>query len=305
MADDKQILRQAATALRNEDKAEARRILKPILQANPTADAWFLAANAMETDEQAIACLKKAIALDSWHANANRMLLKLEGTKTINERIRDTSTQEVVSVSPTATPLPKLKRKPRATKVDTRAARRRMWTRVGCVSFFVVSFSCSVMTFSLIGLVPGVIGAFIQATGGPPPVTEFDGVPIEDVQNAALFIEPAVSEQATDRQVNVLEHGYVHEYSFDARAGDEYAIYIQFMSFSSTNVDGNTLVIDPNGDLTNSCVSLGESGILGGEGNITIECQIGITGTWHVRVVGINGESVGAYFAGVERIAGF
>ncbi len=301
MADDKEILKQAAVALRNEDKASARRILKPLLQANPTADAWFLAANAMESDEQAIVCLKKAVELDSWHAKANRMLLKLEETKTINERIRETSTQPAISV-PVTGPLPELKRKPRANKSDVRASRRRMWTRVGCGSFLLASFACSVMTFSLIGLVPGAIGAFIQFTGGPPPITELDGIPIEDVPNAALFIEPAVSEEATDRQVNVLEHGYVHEYSFEARTGDEYAIYIQFMSLSSSNVDGNTIVIDPSGTISTHCTSLGQGGLLGGEANVTINCIIDEPGTWHVRVLGINGESVGAYFAGIDRL---
>lgn len=304
MADEKQLLKQAALALRNEDKATARRILKPLLQNNPSADAWFLAANAMDQDEQAITCLKKAIALDPWHAKASRMLLKLEDVKPINERMRETSTQEVVAAyEPVPTPLPNMRPAVRQKKVDRQASNRRLWTRIGCFSFFLAALSCSLMTFSMIGLLPGVIGAFIQATGGPPPVTRLGDVPIEDVPNAALYIEPSVIEEASDQQVNVLEHGYVHEYSFYGNAGEEYAIYIQFMSFASTNVDGNTVVIDPDGEITRDCVALGESGILGGEGNVTISCILERSGTYRVRVLGINGESVGAYFAGVERLS--
>ena len=307
MADEARVLMQAKRAIRGADKAGARRILKPLLQEKPTAEAWYIAAQSMDSEAQAITCLKKALVLDEWHVQANRLLLKLEGAPSLEEVARKRETQNATTVSTdSVAPLPDLKRKPRVKKVDSARRRRRMWTRVGCVSFMVMSFACSVFTFSLIDLVPGVIGAFIQFTGGPPPITELDGRPIEEVENAAYFIEPALSEDATSQQVNVLEHGYVHEYRFSGRVGEDYAIYVQFMSVAASDVDANTLVLDPDGNVVGRdvCLPLGEAGLLGGQGNVTINCSLNRTGEWRMRVLGINGESVGAYFAAIERLDG-
>ena len=241
--DEKVVLREAAVALREGRKAGARRVLKPLLKSNASADAWFLAANASENKSQAINCLKKALEIDQWHERANRMLLKLEGAPSLD----DLPPRGEPQAEPTNAPLPELKRNLRHQK-DTRQARRRIWNRVGCFSVVILMFGCSTFTFSVLGVIPGAIGAFIQFTGGPEPIVSLDGIPVQDVQNAALFIEPMVSEEIDGQSVNVLDHGYVHEYSFYARSGDEYAIYVQFVSLDMSGVDANTIVLDPDGN---------------------------------------------------------
>lgn len=73
-------------AIRAGDQARARRLLKPVLQDEPSADAWTLAAMVTETNDQAIKCLRKALAIDEWHSEANRMLSRLEKVGSLYDR---------------------------------------------------------------------------------------------------------------------------------------------------------------------------------------------------------------------------
>jgi hypothetical protein len=50
------------------------------------------------------------------------------------------------------------------------------------------------------------------------------------------------------------------------------------------------------------CWFLGEKGLLGGQGNTSFECRINATGTWRLHILGIKGETTGAYFVGVETL---
>ncbi|MFW5709095.1 MAG: hypothetical protein ACOCX5_02625 [Chloroflexota bacterium] len=79
-------LNQVKRAIRQGDKQQARVLLKPLLKENPSADAWTLAAMVTDTREQAIKCLKRALAIDEWHTDANRMLSQLEQIKSADER---------------------------------------------------------------------------------------------------------------------------------------------------------------------------------------------------------------------------
>ena len=65
-------------ALDGDNKAQARELLKPLLQMNPDADIWVLAAKSVESDEHAILCLKNALQQDPNHAEATHMLQQLE-----------------------------------------------------------------------------------------------------------------------------------------------------------------------------------------------------------------------------------
>lgn len=73
-------------AIKAGDQARARKLLKPILQQAPSADAWTLAAMVTENDQQAVKCLKRALALDEWHSTANRMLYEIENVASASER---------------------------------------------------------------------------------------------------------------------------------------------------------------------------------------------------------------------------
>ena len=298
-------IKSVALALREGDKARARREVKALLEREPTADAWFLAANAMDGKEQAIRCLKKAIELDNWHVKSNRMLLELEGTPEHDiELLRKRQAEELAN-SPGMKDLSEITRQRKTMAFQVRARRRRRFNRILLICFLVLSVTCSTLTMSLIGVIQGPLRFVIEAFGGPPPVYELDGLPVEDVPFAAATIEPARSVEASSQDVNVLEAGYVHEYRFEARSGEEVYGYVQFMSVSASDVSSNTVIINPQGQITDYsvCEFLGDSGILGGEGNVTFTCRINITGEWRVRILGIGGESVGAYFIGVESLS--
>lgn len=292
-------LREVALALREGDKARARRLLKPLLQEQPTADIWYLAAHSLDDKDQQIACLKRALKRDPWHSKSNRMLAKLESI----DELEAVTLPEIPPEQPVE-PLPELQRHTREQEFQRRHKRRRWRTRLGCLGSILLSMSCSLFTFSLIGMVPGAIGAVTQLLGGPAPVTEIDGVPIEDIEDAPAIMTPSQSSEASSQQVDVLDHGYLHEYTFEARSGQEVAIYVQFMSVNAADVNANVRILDPDDLIVppETCPSLGEDGLLGGEGNVTFNCFINRTGTWKVRVLGINGESIGAYFVGVETL---
>ena len=71
-------INQIKQAIKAGDTAKAKQLLKPILKENPSADAWTLAAYIMDDPQQQIKCLRKALSLDEWHSEANRMLYNLE-----------------------------------------------------------------------------------------------------------------------------------------------------------------------------------------------------------------------------------
>lgn len=328
---DSNLLKRAAEAIKAGDKARARQILKPVLKSSPSAEAWYLAANAMETDEQAITCLKKALAIDEWHAPSNRMLLKLEKVESIVTRkplnmgesqpetdnppeSRFRTQQQPVKpglqyvtqeVAAQIQPLPDIQRQGRTMEYQKREAARRVRRRFGCAMLLLLQMSCGMLTLGMVGAFPGAVGTLTQLLGGPPPVTELEGTPIKDVPNAAATMQPSQSHVATGRDVDIMDHGYNHEYTFAARVGEEVAGYVQFMSLSADNVSKNVLILDPDDEIVTSeqvCAFLGEDGLLGGEGNVTFTCRINKTGLWKVRILGIEGESIGAYFVGVEQL---
>ncbi|MBN1284461.1 MAG: hypothetical protein JXB47_03605 [Anaerolineae bacterium] len=71
-------LREVKAAIQQGDKQRARVLLRPILQKDPTADAWYLAARVASSREQAAQYLQRALRLDSNHAPAKKMLAHLK-----------------------------------------------------------------------------------------------------------------------------------------------------------------------------------------------------------------------------------
>ncbi len=298
-------LQRAAEAIKEGDRTRARQLLKPVLTSDQqSADAWFLAAHAVEREDQKIACLKKALALDEWHPGANRMLSKMQQVESVitreplvreeDERSRQQLEQYRLEKAGTHV----------RSQAEKRRDRQRGWRRFGCAMVVVLNLSCALFTFSLIGLFPGFIGTLAELTGGTAPVRQIDGVPIEDIANAAATIQPSQSKDAPSQGVDVLDHGYNHEYTFEAIAGDEVLGYVQFMSVSAADVTRNVIILDPTDQIVqpDECRFLGEEGLLGGQGNTTFECLIQQTGIYRVRILGITGQSVGAYFIGTETL---
>jgi hypothetical protein len=236
-----------------------------------------------------------ALSLDPWHAEANRLILNYPPEDTADK----------VALDPPTTPLPKFDRSQvRQTEFQRRASRHKRLTRYSCLMGLLLQMCCGLLTLGLIGVFPGVIGAAVQLFNGPQPTTEIDGKPIETVEDAIARIEPMQSQPAVPSDVDMLDHGYVHEYSFEARRYDEVFIYVQFMSVQAHNVQRNVRIFDPSGAVapTNVCVYQRDSGPISSPSNAAYICDIQRAGTWTVRILGVENESVGAYFIGVEKV---
>jgi len=282
MAANLQPIRDALTA---GDKKKAQELLRPLLR-QPTPELWVLASKACATREQAIDCLRRALALDPYHTDANRLLLKLEGARPggIPEPVKVQINEKDLL------PLKKVKRKP----VN--------WTRriMILLGVFLLGSSCSLLTLNMIGVVSGPIGLVIQVTGGPKPVTEVEGVPLAQAgDDAVMAVAAAQSEPAQVRDTDVLDNGYLHEYKFDGVEGDTALIYVQFLSLTANRVSRNVAVVAPGGrNIADDCA---RDRILQGDNNVTFTCELPRTGEYVIRILGRTNESVGAYFVGVER----
>lgn len=288
-------------ALEAGDKKAAQRLLRPLLNAQPTAEMWRLAAQACPTNEKAIECLRRAIALDPHHDGANRLLAKLENlqnaktsangkpavTQTADAGITPALDDDLPSVD-LLTEVPKKKRR-----------KKRSGTRtIVLLSVLLFGMCCSLITMNMVGVISGPITAVTMLTGGATPVTHVDGVPLRDVADAPLRIAPAQSEPLEERDTDVLEPGYEHEYTFTGSRGQEVAIYVQFLSIAANHVSRNVVVLRP--DETDATAQCERGTILQGDNNITLTCPLDTSGVWKVRILGRETESVGAYFVGIE-----
>jgi hypothetical protein len=149
----------------------------------------------------------------------------------------------------------------------------------------------------------GITAGFNALFGLPTPVLEFNGTPLADLENAPLLLTPSHSEIANTRDMEILDNGYLNEHTFEARAGEEMLVYVQFLSVNANRVSRNVMIMAPNGkDAGGQCF---RDTILQGDTNITFACLIQQTGTYRVRVLGRDGESVGTYFVGVESLDDF
>ncbi len=274
-------------ALKAGDKPAAQTLLRPLLKDHPSAEVWYLAAQACPTDEKAIACLRRALDLEPQHNGANRLLFRLEGAKPLAEQVEspkvELSREEIKALG---------KAKPRRKHTG-----RRLIILLGIL---LLGSSCSLITFNLVGLIHGPITVLTQLTGGGNPTTQIEGTPLAQVPNAVLKVPVTQSKPLNHRDTDVLEPGYAHQFTFSGQTKTEVAIYIQFLSVAANRVSRNVALLRPDdSDATTLCQ---RDTILQGDNNITLTCPLDTSGVWKVKVLGREGESVGAYFVGVEQI---
>ncbi len=81
-------LQPVIAALKAGDRAQARRLLQPLLR-QPSADRWYAAALLSGTREQAVHALERAITLDSAHMRAHKRLTQLQTTEKQHDTITD------------------------------------------------------------------------------------------------------------------------------------------------------------------------------------------------------------------------
>ncbi len=290
------------TALENDDKATARRLLRSILKQAPTAEAWYLAARAMEEKEKSIQCLRKALELDALHTQANRLLFQLEGAKSLSELER-----ERAQSSPITEPLPPLPRKPRMTSTDRqsarRRARRRMWNIVAIIGAILLALASGWFLMFALG-VGFVTDIMCTIDIGTCPLESIDGTPIDTLPDAVFYATPDVIRELESGSSmptsDMLAHGFTHEYEFQARAGEEYAIMVQFASPNAMQVRRNVAILDSAGfDAGDACQG---DPLFAGDTGVAFICGIYRTGTWKVRIFGREGESTGTYVVLLERL---
>ncbi len=276
-------------ALDAGEKAAARKLLRPLLHQRPTAEVWYLAARACETDEQAVRALHKALALEPLHSPANRMLHKLEGTKPAQP--------PTLLKTPTAPlredELPPLKKVRYQTKRTT-------WTYIGCAGSILLSLTATLLVMTFTG--SPVLGNLLGFFSGSGPVREIEGTPVQEREDAPLVVAPQQSKPLTDQQTlsDTLSGGYAHEYTFEARAGEEVFVMVQFLSPTASSVSRNVAILNPLGRSGESQCQ--RDSILQGDSGTVLSCRIDGSGVWRVRIFGSDGESTGAYVVSVERL---
>ncbi|MFN8531729.1 MAG: hypothetical protein U0670_24245 [Anaerolineae bacterium] len=293
-------------ALAAGDKKTAQQLIRPLLQAQPTADLWVLAAQACATKEASINCLRRALALDPYHTQANCLLLKVEGVKPAEAiRADEAAAQAAAAASEAARAAHPIIAEDTLRKKQSRAKKPkgRGSCLVRLLLLMLLSTSCTMLTLNLVGVVSGPLSAIGQLMGGPTPIANWEGTPIAEVANAALVVPAAQSKPVQPRAVDVLEPGFLHEYVFQATLNTEVAIYIQFLSTAANNVGRNVAIVNPQGDdVTRHCE---QRGVIEGSNNIMYTCPIQEAGTWQVRLLGRANESVGAYFIGFEVLPAY
>jgi hypothetical protein len=283
------------TLIDNGDKKRARHHLKKILKDNPSADAWYLAALTMESDADTLKCLRKTLKLDELHTPANRLLLHIEGMPVIP--------QQKQADTPSGRGTPSIDRKKKVARVrqqsQQKTGRRR---RVGCGCLFSMLLSSifTIIVFTTIGLLPGVIGTWVSLTSDVAPIYEIENVPIEMAEDSLYQLTPVFSKTITEQDLNFIDHGYLNEYRFNAVAGEAYVIYLQFLSLDAHNTKQNIAINDSEG--YNVIPDCEIQKISDYDNGVAYLCGVSVTGQWSIRILGIKGESIGGYIVGIKPI---
>ena|GEM_PF-1238165 len=297
-------------ALEAGNKKAAQRLLRPLLNDHPTAEMWRLAAQACTTNEKAIECLHRAVALEPNHDGANRLLAKLEslqrpetsanGSRRTSSHVAPEPIPAFVDDLPSVELLVDVPVDTSLKKVGQSRKKRSGTRAIFLLSLLLFGMCCSLITMNMVGVISGPITALTMLTGGATPVTQIDGVPLSEVEDAPLKVVPAQTEPLTERDTDVLEPGYEHEYTFTGTDGVEMAIYVQFLSLAANRVSRNVVVLRPDdSEATDLCE---RNTILQGDNNLALTCVLDADGVWKVRILGRDAESVGAYFVGIEQM---
>lgn len=285
-------LKDIQTLIDKGDKKQARNHLKKILKDKPSANGWYLAALTMESDVDTIKCLRRALKLDEFHIPASRLLHQLENTPT--------KPQQEENKTPALDSPETMNRQQKKDRVSQQKKGRRRRVGCGCLFSMLLSSIFAITALTTIGMLPGVIGTVVSLTSGVAPVYEIENVPIEMVENSLYQLAPVFSKIITEQDINFIDHGYVNQYKFDAVVDETYLIYLQFLSLDAHNLNENIAINDPEG--YNAIPDCEKQKISDYDSGIAYLCRSYVTGQWSIRILGINGESIGGYVVGIKRI---
>jgi hypothetical protein len=177
MASDVTII-QAAIQL--GDKKAARRMLRPLLDSNPSAELWYLAACPCESADQEIGCLRRALKLDAQYAPARARYRKLKAAGELDMPSLDMLIDDMPLLDQlTEFPEP-VRNRPavdiQAIKAEKRRKKSRQWNLLGCGGSLLLSLSLSYFVLTVIGSpIPAQIR---QIVSGEAPVAVNVGTPV-------------------------------------------------------------------------------------------------------------------------------
>ena len=302
------------SAIQSGDKARARLLLKSILKLHPTAEAWYQASRVTESPEHEMVCLRRALSLDPYHTDVRRRIRELDAGGVSVSVDNAPLTVPLPTAPETLAPdvgrpqkslvdepaLPESARKLPLKKAQRRRKKRGTWFYIGILATIIGSLAASYFVLMVLGSpLPSQLRSRFT---GEQPVTEIEGVPLESVPQAVFQVVPSKSDTLSRSEplAAALEPGFAHEYTFEAFSGDELAIGIQFFSPTAQRVNRNIAILDPSGRNAESYCE--RNRILEGDNGAAIICNIHETGKWSLRLLGIEGQSTGAYVVSIERM---
>jgi serine/threonine protein kinase len=267
----------------------------PKLTTAKTADELVQQAAATSDKAEAIRYLRQALELEPLHSKANRLLFQLEGAKPLSELRSEIGSGKRATPIPTPAPAigvnPASNDLPQKPKTTRQTKRGGLWGWVGIGAFLLSSAATLFFVLSFNGSpLAGQVANFLQ---GIRPVETIDGTPIARVPDAVLKVDPSQTlDLHLDDVLNgILDAGIVHEYTFQVSYGNTIYLLTQFLSPSATSVSRNVAIIDAQGQP----VSCDRQRLLEGDSGVIAVCNVRTPGEWKLRVLGIQGESTGAY----------
>ncbi len=271
------------------DHSGKQMAVRPITLPGESAEDWFQKALKTKEKYESIGYLKRALEIDPLHSKANRLLFQVEGANPNKKQEQPRQTPTPIEPGDLE-PLKKVRQE----------RKRSPWTYIALAGFVLMNATLLLVVLTALGQGGNIMAVIDTLRGSPAPVLDINGTPARDIPNIVLTVQPDHSDTIRSEAPasDVLDAGRSHEYRFNASSGAEAAIGIQFFSPTARNVKENVVILNPAGqDSTNLCQ---QDSILQDASGIAYICVINMSGTWRVRVFGIEGESTGAYVISVN-----
>lgn len=252
-----------------------------------SAEDWMQKALSTTDQDEVIRYLKRALEIEPFHSKANRLLFQVEGAVP-----QQATPKPKPAVAVTASDLSTLKK---ATKYGQK---QNPWTVAIGIAAAVVIISV-IFFYLMLGGSP-IATQIANLIQGKHAVTQIDGVPIEQVPDAVMKINPQDRTAITDGQLlkSTLDNGFSSAYIFDVAEGQTFDISVLFVDTTAVHVSKNVAVLNLSGnDTRKQCDKV----VAAGDTGVYFSCRIDENGQWSVRVLGITGESVGRYQVYVDR----
>ncbi|MEO8608305.1 MAG: serine/threonine-protein kinase [Chloroflexota bacterium] len=255
------------------------------LPTTKNADDWVKEATAAAEPHEKIALLKKALDLEPMHSKANRMLFQVEGAKSMRQ-------EKPAPVTVTEEDLAPLK------KVVHKKKRGSLFY-IGILAFVLSSASASFFVLSFIG--SPIAGQITAILSGRQPVNAINGVPVKDIPNVVLTVQPQRTQvlKMGQKIADTLDNGISNEYDLEMDSGSEVNVAVWFASPTANHVSHNVVVLDPSGQSADTACRRDK--MFAGDTNVAFNCIVTKSGTWKIRIFGIDGDSTGAYFITADR----